>query len=153
TILTAVSETAQDREENEMKRRAAIELLSFDEFSKAKPILEKLLDAHESQEIQIAAVRSINGFKDVEVASLLIAPWRSFTPAVREEVFAALFARRERLKPLLDAVASGQISASQINPARKTMLSSHCFPPVREQAAKVFGGETVGSRKEVLEKY
>ena len=101
----------------------------------------------------MAAVRSLAGIKHLEVVATLLQPWRSFTPQIREEVLTAIFSRADRLKPLLDAIESGNVSATQISSARKATLVSHSNLAIREQAAKMFGGEAVGSRKEVLEKY
>lgn len=151
-ILAAAKVLALEKDAELRDRRVSVQLLAFDEFSSARPILEKLLDARESREIQIAAVRSLSGFQKAEVAPLLIAPWRSFTPAVREEVLSALFARKERLKPLLDAVQSGTVIASQISATRRTTLLNHRDPALKELAGRVFGQE-LGSRKEVSEKY
>ncbi|MBA4146592.1 MAG: HEAT repeat domain-containing protein [Verrucomicrobia bacterium] len=151
-ILAGAKANAQTREADAKERRTSVQLLGFDEFANAKPILEKLLDARESQEIQIATVRSLSGFKNAEVANLLIAPWRSMTPAVREEVLSALFARKERLKPLLEAVQSGIVAAPQVSATRKTSLLNHADPALKEFASKVFGQE-LGSRKDVSEKY
>ncbi|MEO5803908.1 MAG: PVC-type heme-binding CxxCH protein [Verrucomicrobiota bacterium] len=153
SVLSEAAQLAQSQTETFAKRREAIHLLGYEEFEKAKGALSKLLDAHEPQEIQAAAVRALAGFKNAEVPMLLLNPWRSFTPAIREEVLVAIFSRKERLKPLLDAIEDGNVSVAQINQARKTMLLAQTVPALHEQAAKLFGRENVGSRKEVLGEY
>ncbi len=152
SILTYIRSVAQNSQFEEKERRNAIQLLGFDDFTNSRPVLEKLLNASEAQYAQTNAVRSLSGFKNVEVAKLLIAPWNSYTPAVREEVLTALFARKERLKPLLESVQAGVIPAPQISATRKTTLLTHADPALKELAAKAFGQE-IGSRKDVAAKY
>ena len=152
SVLNDAAQLAQMQGEPVAKRREAIQLLGYDEFEKAKGALSKLLNPGEPQEIQTASVWTLAGFKSAEVASLLLNSWRSFTPAIREEVLTAIFSRKERLKPLLDAIEAGNVSVTQINQARKTLLLAQTVPALREQAAKLFGGENVGSRQEI-EKY
>ena len=153
SVLNDALQVTQNQSEPAAKRIEAIRLLSYDDFANVKNVMGKLLDARESQEIQMAAVRSLASMKHQEVAGILLQPWRSFTPAVREEVLTAIFSRAERLKPLLDAIESGDLSAAQISQARRTALTSHSNPAIREHAGKLFGGEAVGSRKDVLQKY
>jgi putative heme-binding domain-containing protein len=83
----------------------------------------------------------------------LLKPWRTFTPTIREEILVVIFSRRERLLPLLDAIESGAVSVSQISSARKTSLLAQTVPAIRDRAAKLFGGESIGSRKDIIEKY
>lgn len=152
TILVTANATATTAAAELKDRLSSIQVLAFDEFTNAQPVLQKLLDAREPQEIQLATVKALNGFNKPEVATLLIAPWKNLTPAVREEVLGALFSRKERLKPLLQAITDGTIAASQISATRKTTLLTHADPALKELASKVFGQE-LGSRKDVSEKY
>jgi putative membrane-bound dehydrogenase-like protein len=152
-ILHEAVERAESPNESVEKRRAAIQLLGYEDFEKAKSVLTKSLEAREPA-IQLAALRALAGFKEAEVGTILLKPWRSFTPAVREESLTAIFSRRERLKPLLDVVEAGTISTGEINQSRKTVLLSQKIPALHDHAEKLFGnGTVVGSRKDALEKY
>ena len=110
-ILQDAAAVAMDPEKTVSSREKAIRMLGYDEFDNAKVPLTKLLDSRESKELQSAAVKALAGFKQAEVAAVLLQPWQTYTPSVREEVLAAIFSRRERLKPLMDAVESGHVSA------------------------------------------
>jgi putative heme-binding domain-containing protein len=135
------------------KRIEAARLLSYEEFEKSKDVLVKLLDARQPQEVQIAAVKSLAGFKNPEVGGILLQPWRNYTPEVREQVLTAIFARRERIAALLGAVESGAVLPAQISATRKASLLANSDAKLRERAANLFGQSVAGSRKEILEKY
>jgi putative heme-binding domain-containing protein len=152
-ILTEAKDRAQTQSEPFERWRVGVRLLAYENFEKAKNVLEKSLEARRP-EIQLAALHALAGFKNPEVATILLKPWRSFTPSMREEVLAAIFSRAERLGPLLDAIDAGTISAGQISQARRTALLSQKNSALREHAAKLFGGENAfGSRKDALKKY
>ena len=130
-----------------------VKLLAYENFDAAKDLLKNELNADRPQEVQIQAVRSLSGFKETQVASILLEPWRTYTPPVREEVLGALFARKDRLKPLLDAIDAGVVAPNQISGTRKTQLLSHADSLIRQHAEKLFGQNAAGTRKEVVEKY
>lgn len=152
-ILTEAKDRAQTQSEPFERWRVGVRLLAYESFEKAKDVLEKSLEAPRP-EIQRAALHALGGFKNPEVATILLKPWRSFTPSMREEILAAIFSRPERLEPLLDAIDAGMVSAGQISQARRTALLSQKNPTLREHAAKLFGGQNaLGSRKDALKKY
>ncbi len=152
-ILANATETAQSRTAAISKRCEMIQLLSYDQFEGVKNVLAKLLDSSEPEEIELASVRTLAGFKNGEVTKLLLKPWRSFTPAIREEVLTAIFSRKERWKLLLDAISSAEIGTSDINLSRRNMLLNQSLPAVREQANKLFAQNISSSRKDAIEKY
>ncbi len=151
--LNTAAQSAKLPSDNLNKRSQAIQLLSCDDFDRVKETLSQILNAREPQEIQLAALRALSSFKNPDVATRLISGWQSFSPAIREEVLTAIFSRRERLKPLMDAVQNGTIAVAQISASRKTALLAQPVPALKEQAAKLFGADVSRPRKEVVAKY
>ncbi len=100
----------------------------------------------------MASMKALSGFANGEVAGILLGGWRGFTPAIRGEVMEALFARKERLSPLLAAIESGDIPAAQIPVAKRTVLLAHADAAIRSRAEKLFSAKS-SSRKDVIEKY
>ena len=134
-------------------RAAAVKLLSYDDFAGARPVLAGLLAPSEPQPVQIAAVKALGSFTHTEVAKTLLDPWPGYTPAVREEVLAALLARRERIAPLLSAIEKKVVSPGQVSTARRTQLLATPDAALKARAQQVFGDGTSASRAEVVRTY
>jgi putative membrane-bound dehydrogenase-like protein len=134
-------------------RVRAVRWLGYDEFSRVKPVLASVLAANEPQPLQTAAVKVLAGFTHAEVASVLLQPWASYTPALREEVLAALLGRRERIAPLLAAIENKIVSPGQVSAARRTQILANPDAAIKARAEKVFGQSTSGSRAEVFASY
>jgi putative heme-binding domain-containing protein len=128
-------------------------LLTFDEFSGVKDTLVRLMDGSEPQDIQRAAIASLGSFTTADAVPLLLANWKTQTPAVRSEVIAAMLSVRTRALPLLKAVESGLIAANQIPFAQRLLLGRSTIPEVKALAEKFFSASAPGPRKEVIEKY
>ena len=84
---------------------------------------------------------------------MLIANWRTGTPAVRAEIVLAMLGGRSRILPLLQAIESGVIPANQVPFARRAVLFRSGDAAVRELATKLFRDGAPGPRGEVVAKY
>lgn len=152
-LFKTATNTAADGQADPEERQRALQLLGYGEFAAAKPVLAALIDSRQPQAVQIAAIRTLSGFRDAEVAGMLLAPYRGFTPAVRSEAVDALLARPERLGPLLDAVESRLAGVSQIPQNRRALLMQHADRVIRQRAVKLFSADAPSPRKEVLTRY
>jgi putative membrane-bound dehydrogenase-like protein len=152
-LFETAKNVARDEQADLGERQTALQLLGYGEFGAAEPALVSLIDARQPPPVQIAAIRTLSGFRDAKVAGILLAPYRGFTPAVRSEAIEALLARHERLGPLLDAVESRLAGVSQIPQNRRALLMQHADPAIRERAIKLFSADAPSPRKEVLARY
>jgi putative heme-binding domain-containing protein len=136
-------------------RVAAVRLLGLDDVSRTGDALGVLLDPRQPAEIQRAAVASIRGMNSPDVVPRLLSRWRSYTPALRQDVIAALLAYKNRIPALLDALEAGRVSPADIPAANRTALVSHEDSAIRTRAAKLFGpaAEPGAGRKEALARY
>lgn len=132
------------------QRRSAVGMLAFAEFDTAARLAE-LLTPHSPQELQTAVVRSLAEFRRPEVAEVLLAGWRGYSPAVRREVVDALLQRRERIDALLEAVGNRQIQRGEIDRDKLELLLNHPQAAVRDRAREVLGSETAGDRLRVVQ--
>jgi putative heme-binding domain-containing protein len=135
------------------ERTEAVRLLAQDDFDRVGSVLSALLAPGEAQPVQLAAVHTLAGFASARVGRMLLDPWSSYTPAVRDAVLAALLARRERTGELLTALEQKVIGAGQLSPARRTQLLAHPDAALKARAAKIFGQGGTGSRAAAVEKY
>ena len=152
-LLAAAANVATDSAQPLASRDSSIRLLSFDDFSTVKDTLVRLMDGKEPQDIQIASIKSLGSFTTPDAVPLLLANWKTQTPAVRSEVIAAMMSVRTRALPLLQAVESGLIPANQIPFAQRRLLSLNADPKVKTLAEKFFSASAPGPRKQVVEKY
>lgn len=144
---------APDASISAARRVNAITLLGRGEFEGARAILPPLLDPHQPLDVQGAALRALAGFDRPEVAGLLLAPWKGYTPPLRSEVVGFLLGRRTWIGPLLTAVQEGVVPAGQIPPVRRALLLKDTDPAILKQAQAVLGSEAPGPRTEAIAKY
>ncbi len=152
-VLSRAAKTASDAMQTSEARCAAVSLLAFDDLGTVKNTLTALLDRNQPQEVQRAAISALGSFTSPDVAPLLLANWKTQTPAIRGDVITAMTSVRTRALPLLQAVESGLIPASQIPFAQRRLLGLNSDPKVKELAEKFFSASAPGPRKEVIEKY
>ncbi len=152
-LLSKAAQTATDAQAPLDARCVAARFLTFDDFDRVKSALAGLLDATQPQEVQRAAVATIGSFTQPETAPLLLAQWRTGTPALRAEIVTAMLGGRNRLLPLLQAIQNGVIPANQVPFARRAVLLRSTDAQVKALATKLFGDAALGPRKEVLAKY
>ncbi|HWB00719.1 MAG TPA: PVC-type heme-binding CxxCH protein, partial [Pirellulales bacterium] len=152
-VLSGAAKTATDDQQTLDARLAAIRLLAFDDFESVRTRLTHLMATSQPQEVQRAAVAVLGSFTAAETVELLLANWRTQTPAVRSEVISAMLGVRSRAMPLLKAIESGLIPASQIPFDQRRLLTRSSTPAVKELATRLFSADAPGPRKDVIERY
>jgi putative membrane-bound dehydrogenase-like protein len=138
---------------SDASRKTAIELLGYGPYRTAGPALKKLLAPQVGVDLQLAAVRALSLHHQKDVAEVLLEPWAAYSPSVRREVLEALFARPERLPPLLNAIEKKEVLAGQLEPFRVAQLRRHPDAKLRERAVKLFAGQTAPEREKVVKDY
>ena len=134
-------------------RVAALRVLSCQPLTAIQDPLFSLLDLKQPQELQVAAIRTLSGYHDENLASRLLEVFPRVTPPVQYEIIEALANHSSRLPALLDAVAAGQIAAAQITPIRKTLLLNHADEAIRGRARTLIGQDRVTPRQQVIQDY
>lgn len=152
-VLAQAQNTVRDRALPAAERTSAVALLAYDEFDRVRDTLSQLLEPGEPQDVQRAAITALAGFNDSQVADVLLEHWKTFTPAVREDVVTAMLSVRTRTLPLLQAIDTNVIAANQIPFAQRRLLLQSPLPTVKELAEKHFGSVGQSSRQAVVEQY
>jgi putative heme-binding domain-containing protein len=134
-------------------RLAAIRIVGYAPFDIAAGPLSELLGPRNAVEIQSVVLRALAGFDDPKVGSLILDHWDGFGPTLRREALEVLFARKDRMMKLLDAIEGKNVLASQIESARADALRKHPDPAIRARAAKLLAGQVAADRKKVLDDY
>jgi len=88
-----------------------------------------------------------------EVAGTLLSAWSGASPKVQEALVDALFARRDHLPKVLDAIDKRVVPASILSPVRREQLLENGAIEVRRRAQALLAGPADKERAAVLEKY
>jgi putative membrane-bound dehydrogenase-like protein len=153
TLLSGALRTARSVQSEPAARSAAMKLLAYDDFGNVRSALVGLLSSTETQPVQVTAVKTLAAFTHPEVAKTLLDSWAGATPAVREEILAALLARRDRVGALLTAMENKTVAVGQVSAARRTQILANPDAAIKGRAEKLFGQGVGGSRAEVVARY
>ncbi len=152
-IFARAAEMARDEKHPAEERANAARLLGYGPPGIAAPVLRGLLTPQNPGAVQLAAVRALSLQPQTKVADLLLAPWDSYSPALRREVLEALFARPDRLAVLLTALEQKKVLAGQLEPFRVQLLRKHPRAEIRRRALKVLAGQATPDRQKIVEAY
>ncbi len=152
--LAAASKVALDEGRTVEDRQAAIRLLGSAPYSQLVSTAQRLLDAREPLDIQLAAVAAISSADDPGVSAVLLADFDSRTPKVQAAVIDAIFSRKNRLPGLLDAVQQKRIQPAALNVSRRRQLTDNADPQIRDRARSLLAGQDAAKgRKQLLARY
>jgi putative membrane-bound dehydrogenase-like protein len=152
-LFARAATIAADEKQSIAERRAAARVLASGPFGPAMTAASALLTPQTPPELQLEAVRMLRPHSRPEVAELLLAPWSSYSPAVRREVTETLFARADRLLRLLEALRSKQVLANQLEPGRIEQLRKHVDGKVRQTALTLLAGNASEDRQAIVASY
>lgn len=100
---------------------------------------------------RLAAVAQLAGEDDPEIAATLLDALPASTPQVRESILAAIFARRERLPALLDAIEQKTVSPATLTAVQRAALLDTKGPRGRDAIAALL--KTTGVSDETFLSY
>ncbi|NQV29200.1 MAG: c-type cytochrome [Rhodopirellula sp.] len=152
-ILDDARKRAADSELSESQRVDAIRSLQLAAWSETSSLLAELLELRQSPAVRSAAIATCGGFEEPAAAALIIEHWSDFSPALRSQAAEVLLSRQRWVGQLLDAVQEQRINATDIDPARISLLRQHPSAEIRKRVADVFAGETLQRRQAVVDAY
>lgn len=152
-LLQTAAVTATDAKRDAADRLTAVRLLAHTSWSTAEKPLAKLFTDETTQDIRLAAVRSLGAHRDPAVAPLLLKGWSAYTPAVRREVVEAMVRQQDRLLLLLGEIEKGKIKPGDIDAVRARQLVAHPNADVRAKAIKVLKASLPADRQKVIDEY
>ncbi len=151
-VVDDAAKTAADSQAVLGARSQAILTLGCGDFDLASQTLAPLLSPHEAELVARAAVQCLATFDQPQVATTLLAPWRQYTPALRDAVAQALFARPQWLAEFVAAIERGDVSPNHVTKVQRSILLAHRDPAVRARAEQLFEVDR-SPRKEIYERY
>ena len=131
-------------------RAEAVAVLGLGPYARARGTLADLLDAGTPGVVQAATLRALAGYPEPEVAGLVLARLRQFTPVARAEAIATLLAREPWTLALLKAVKAGTADPAGIDPSRRALLVAHRNPEIAALAKSLFGDPAASPARDML---
>lgn len=153
TFFSKSLSSAKDIDRPIAERVSAVRTLAFFECSSCRESLRELLNPQVDPQLQIAAANSLGQLEHADVPKLLLAGWRSHSPALRREVVEALLRSTDRVGSLLDALESGAVLRGDIERDRKDLLLNHPKSELRDRAKKLLAGDVDANRAKVIAEY
>lgn len=144
---------AKDAERPVAERVSAVRVLAFLDCASCRESLRELLNPQADPQLQIAAANSLGQLEHAEVPKLLLAGWRSHSPALRREIVEALLRSTDRVGSLLDALQEGTVLRGDIERDRKDLLLNHPKSELRDRAKKLLAGDVDANRAKVIADY
>jgi putative membrane-bound dehydrogenase-like protein len=129
---------AANEQAGEAARLQAIAILGCAPLKRSREALAALLDPRHPERLQLAALHALAGYNEPEIAALILDRDRTLAPAVRAEAIDTLLAREPWTLALLRAAKDGRAEVSQVDPARRTVLTKHRNSQIAALAREVF---------------
>lgn len=153
SLIAAARANAANEKLAATARIQAVQALALGSLADDKVTLAALLDHHQPQEVQLAALTTLARFNEPEAAQALIDAWPRYTPRLRTEAVEALVSRPAWIGILLDAVEASKIQIGDIDSTRVKLLTTHSNKTVRERSEKLFSSAKLARRQEVVDAY
>jgi putative membrane-bound dehydrogenase-like protein len=150
--LSRAETAARTRTADEGKRADAIRLLALDAATDRTTLFASLVDPHEPETVQVAAVRALGRRSGKAIGTLLIDRWAHFTPAVRSEAADALLADDARSWLLIDALKAGTVQPWNLGFDQKRRLIMNVDDAIRA-AARALLEDDPRQRGQIVQRY
>jgi len=137
-MFAEAAETALETGGGLAKRRQALQILASAPFETMSPVASKLLDSRQPPSIQASAVAALGTSGDERAAGLLLKGWPGFSPTSRSEILRTIFARRNRLPALIEAIENGIVHRHDISGVQREQLKTIPDANLATRASRLF---------------
>ncbi|MEX2579251.1 MAG: PVC-type heme-binding CxxCH protein [Verrucomicrobiales bacterium] len=132
-VLDQALAIATDPEQSRSARLDAISLAGMLPFEKTGKPLTALLGGATPETLQKRVVEVLGKYRVDGLTARVVELFPRLTPAIRTAAMDALFSRRDRYGPILDAVERGDLNPGDLNAIQIQRL---CLSPNEDQAAR-----------------
>ncbi len=145
--------TALDVDRPIAERVRSIDALAAIDAPEAITTLGELLRPQVPETVQRAALRALSEQSGPEVVRVMSAAWRGLTPPLQAIAVEVALGRRDRLRPLLDELAAGNLPASALDPAQRAFLIGTPDQPIAAAAKALFSSASRKLDPEFFERF
>ena len=130
------SARAQAVETDQANRSAAVGVLGrgMDQTEEDRTLLAGCLQSSVPIEVQQAAIQTLGKLKTNDVPGILLADWRSHSPAARGGILSVLLSRPEWIELLLDAIEKKNVLPADLGAASQQALIQHTKKTISDRA-------------------
>ena len=133
-------------------RADSIGILALADPERNAPHFESLIEPHQPEAVQSAAVRAYGKVKGDAVGKLLLKDWRSMSPSVRADAADAMLLEPSRARMLVAALKSGDVQPWTLAFRHKRRLIMNTDAQLRETARPLLE-QTPADREAVVKRY
>jgi putative membrane-bound dehydrogenase-like protein len=153
--IALARDLAADRDTAEPDRIAATRLLLREPQSYAADVdtIKRLLTPQTSPGIQQVVVAHAARRSEKQLASVLLAGWKSHSPALRSQILSVLSTRTAWVEVLLEKLDSGALSPTEIDASMRQRLATTQDAVLRSRLEKIFAATTNADRQQTVAAY
>jgi putative membrane-bound dehydrogenase-like protein len=152
-LVQSALKVAADGTAPPAKRRDAARDLAAGPFERVAPVLAELLDVRNPDDVQRAALASLDAQADPGVVAILVGRWNRLTPSLKADALRVALARRERIGPFLDALGKGAVPPAEIDAESRSRLLNQPDADLAARAKAVFEAQVKSQDAQLLEKF
>lgn len=117
------------------------------------PQVAPLLAPQNSPAVQEAAIELSATIGSRDAGEALLTAWRGFSAAARAQAFDVLLGQRELTALLLDRLAAGELTSTDLDAFQRQRLLMHADEELRRRAAEEIDVASGGDRRALVEQY
>jgi len=152
SAVQAAAATAVDQQADADLRADAIGLIAIAGPQAHQALLKQLIDPHQPDQVQTAAVRAYGKIKGDDVGKFLLANWRALTPAGRTAAADAMYLEPSRVWLLVAALKAGEVQPWTLAFTHRRQLIMNTDPAIRDAARPVLE-QSASEREKVVKRY
>ena len=152
-LFAEAGAVVNDPKQSISRRVDHLALLAAAPIKLSRPFLTACLSADQPAELQAAALTQWGATADPGFTLTIVERWKDLDASVRTQAMTQLLQRPDRVKPLLNAVASKQLPASALDAGQVQSLLKHKDAQVAALARTALAEVIPPSREVVTAKY
>jgi len=150
--LTKAVARAKDPSTEAQLRADSIGLLALAAPEENAALFQSLIDPHQPEAVQEAAVRAYGKVNGDQVAAFLLKNWRTVAAPVRAEAADAIIREPGRVRLLMAALKAGDVQPWTLGFRHRNRLMMNADPEIREAARPILS-QSPADREAVVKKY
>jgi putative membrane-bound dehydrogenase-like protein len=152
-LLADARRTVLDQKRPSADRAAAARNLRLGTFADGQALYAQFLDPREPEDVQKAILDALGNYEEPAATTLILDAWATFSPGVRAAAAETVLSRPKSIGLLFDALESGKIKTSEMDPARMAILRTTVDASLKSRADKLFAGAALSKRSDVIAAY
>ncbi|HEX6960804.1 MAG TPA: neutral/alkaline non-lysosomal ceramidase N-terminal domain-containing protein [Lacipirellula sp.] len=154
-IISLARKTLNDPAAEEQMKLAALRVVAASESNEEALIssVEGLLHPQSPPALQDAVVEALAHIGTPEAGRAILAPWKTYTSALRGTAFDAVLGRKAFVDLMLEQIAAGEVQASDLDALQRQRLLDHADETIRNRAQSMLAAAGGGDRQSIVDAY